>query len=96
MTIMTARAAGFALLLAGLAPVLAGCNEPKDASASAPAEAAEPEVSVVTVKQQARAVVRELPGRIAPTRWITVAAISAQRAVASAASSRNAASVAPG
>ncbi len=67
MTIFNARAAGFALLLAGLAPVLAGCNEPKDAVAAAPA-APETEVSVVTVKQQARAIVRELPGRIAPTR----------------------------
>lgn len=67
MTIINARAAGFALLLAGLAPVLAGCNEPKDAVAAAPA-APETEVSVVTVKQQARAIVRELPGRIAPTR----------------------------
>ena len=67
MTIIKARAAGFALLLAGLAPVLAGCNEPKDAVAAAPA-APETEVSVVTVKQQARAIVRELPGRIAPTR----------------------------
>ena len=68
MTIINARAAGFALLLAGLAPVLAGCNEPKDAVAAAPAEDAAPEVSVVTVRQQARAIVRELPGRIAPTR----------------------------
>ena len=68
MTIINARAAGFALLLAGLAPVLAGCNEPKDAVAAAPAEDPAPEVSVVTVKQQARAIVRELPGRIAPTR----------------------------
>lgn len=67
MTIIKARAAGFALLLAGLAPVLAGCNEPKDAVAAAPA-APEIEVSVVTVKEQARAIVRELPGRIAPTR----------------------------
>jgi membrane fusion protein, multidrug efflux system len=68
MTIINARAAGFALLLAGLAPVLVGCNEPKDAVAAAPAETPEPEVCVVTVKPQARAVVRELPGRIAPTR----------------------------
>ncbi len=68
MTIINARAAGFALLLAGLAPVLAGCNEPKDAVAAAPTEDPAPEVSVVTVKQQARAIVRELPGRIAPTR----------------------------
>ncbi len=58
MTMINARAAGFALLLAGLAPVLAGCNEPKDAVAAAPAENPEVEVSIVTVKQQARAIVR--------------------------------------
>lgn len=68
MTIINARAAGFALLLAGLAPMLAGCNEPNDAVAAAPAEVPEPEVSVVTAKPQARAIMRELPGRIAPTR----------------------------
>jgi membrane fusion protein (multidrug efflux system) len=58
---------GLALLLAALAPVLAGCNEPKQAVASS-AQPAEPEVSVVSVKPQARSLVRELPGRIAPTR----------------------------
>jgi membrane fusion protein (multidrug efflux system) len=68
MTIFNARAAGFALLLAGLAPMLAACNEPKDAAAAAPAEVQLPEVSVVSVKQQRRALIRELPGRIAPTR----------------------------
>lgn len=67
MTIFTARSAGLALLLAGFAPVLAGCNEPKQAAASA-AETPAPEVSVVAVKPKARALVRELPGRIAPTR----------------------------
>ena len=54
------------LTIAGLAPFLAGCDEP--APALATAVAAEPEVSVVTVKPQPRSVVRELPGRIAPTR----------------------------
>jgi len=54
------------LTLAGLAPFLAGCDEP--VAAGATAAAAEPEVSVVTVKPQPRSVVRELPGRIAPTR----------------------------
>ncbi|MGY4422959.1 membrane fusion protein (multidrug efflux system) [Bradyrhizobium sp. JR6.1] len=43
-----------------------GCDEPN--SATAAVQAPEPDVSVVTVKQQARAMVRELPGRIAPTR----------------------------
>ena len=32
------------------------------------AQPADPDVSIVTVKPQSRAVVRELPGRIAPTR----------------------------
>jgi membrane fusion protein (multidrug efflux system) len=53
-------------MLAALAPLLGGCNEPNVASAAAPTS--EPDVSVVTVKPQARAMVRELPGRIAPTR----------------------------
>jgi membrane fusion protein (multidrug efflux system) len=54
------------LLLAGLAPLLVGCNEPN--SAVAAAQASEPDVSVVAVRPQARAIVRELPGRVAPTR----------------------------
>jgi membrane fusion protein (multidrug efflux system) len=49
-------------------PLLAGCDDPHQAVASAPAQTSEPEVSVVTVTPRARAVVRELPGRIAPTR----------------------------
>jgi membrane fusion protein (multidrug efflux system) len=53
--------------MCGLAPLLAGCDEPNLAAASAP-QTSEPEVSVVTVTPRARAVVRELPGRIAPTR----------------------------
>jgi membrane fusion protein, multidrug efflux system len=53
-------------MLAAMAPLLGGCNEPNVASAAAPTS--EPDVSVVTVKPQARAMVRELPGRIAPTR----------------------------
>ena len=53
-------------MLAVTAPLLAGCNEPN--SATAAVQAPEPDVSVVTVKPQARAMVRELPGRIAPTR----------------------------
>jgi membrane fusion protein (multidrug efflux system) len=55
-----------ALLLAGVTPFLAGCNEPHAASAAV--QPSEPEVSVIAVKPQARAIVRELPGRIAPTR----------------------------
>ena len=54
--------------MCGLAPLLAGCDDPHQAVASAPAQISEPEVSIVTVAPRARAVVRELPGRIAPTR----------------------------
>ena len=39
-----------------------------DAAIAAVPTATEPDVSVVTVKPQPRAIVRELPGRIAPTR----------------------------
>ena len=53
------------VLLAALALPLAGCNEPKSAVAES---SPEPEVSVVSVKPQAKAMIRELPGRIAPTR----------------------------
>ena len=53
-------------MLAAMAPLLAGCDEPNVAAAAT--QPAEPDVSVVTVKPQARAMVRELPGRIAPTR----------------------------
>ena len=53
-------------MLAVIAPLLGGCDEPNVASAAA--QSSEPDVSVITVKPQARAMVRELPGRIAPTR----------------------------
>jgi membrane fusion protein (multidrug efflux system) len=53
-------------MLAVVAPLLAGCDEPN--SASATARRSEPEVSVVTVEPRPRAMVRELPGRISPTR----------------------------
>src|SRR5882762_11587042 len=55
-----------ALLLAAITPLLVGCDEP--ASAVAAAQTSEPDVSIVTVRPQARAIVRELPGRVAPTR----------------------------
>src|SRR4051812_13593818 len=61
-----AQSAGIALMLAAMAPLLAGCDEPHVAVAAA--QPVEPDVSVVTVKPQSRAMVRELPGRIAPTR----------------------------
>jgi membrane fusion protein (multidrug efflux system) len=66
MTGFRAQSAGIALMLAAMAPLLAGCEEPN--SAVAAAQAFEPDVSVVTVKPQSRALVRELPGRVAPTR----------------------------
>jgi membrane fusion protein (multidrug efflux system) len=54
------------LLLTAITPLLAGCEESN--SAVAAAQTSEPDVSVVTVRPQARAIVRELPGRVAPTR----------------------------
>ncbi|MDO9057465.1 MAG: efflux RND transporter periplasmic adaptor subunit, partial [Bradyrhizobium sp.] len=49
-----------------MAPLLAGCNEPS--SAIAAAQTSDPEVSIVSIRPQSRALVRELPGRVAPTR----------------------------
>jgi membrane fusion protein (multidrug efflux system) len=60
------RPAYVALMLAAAAPFLAGCEEPNPAVAAA--QTSEPDVSIVTVKPQPRALVRELPGRVAPTR----------------------------
>jgi membrane fusion protein, multidrug efflux system len=60
-----AQSACIALMLAALAPMLAGCKEP---TATAAPSTPEPDVSVVVVQPRARAVVRELPGRISPTR----------------------------
>ena len=56
---------GWMVLLLIAAPVLSGCDEPVSASAS-PAPIAN--VSVITVSPEPHALVRELPGRIAPTR----------------------------
>ncbi|MDI4232679.1 efflux RND transporter periplasmic adaptor subunit [Bradyrhizobium sp. Arg237L] len=64
---LRARTACILLMLAATAPLLAGCDEPTAATAASEA-APEPEVSVVVAKPQSRAVVRELPGRVAPTR----------------------------
>jgi membrane fusion protein (multidrug efflux system) len=66
MAVFSTRSACAALVLAAVAPLLAGCEEPN--SAVAAAQTSEPDVSVVTVRPQARAIVRELPGRVAPTR----------------------------
>jgi membrane fusion protein (multidrug efflux system) len=54
------------MMLAAFAPLLGACDE--SSSAVATAQTSEPDVSIVTVKPQPRAVVRELPGRISPTR----------------------------
>jgi membrane fusion protein (multidrug efflux system) len=61
-----AQSACIALMLLAMAPLLAGCDEPN--SATAAVQPNEPDVSVVTVRPQARSLVRELPGRVAPTR----------------------------
>ena len=50
-----------------MAPLLGRMRRTEFRNAPA-AQPSEPDVSVVTVKPQARAMVRELPGRIAPTR----------------------------
>ncbi|MFT4119318.1 efflux RND transporter periplasmic adaptor subunit [Bradyrhizobium sp.] len=63
---LRARSACVAMMLAACAPLLAGCNESN--SAVAAAQPSDPDVSIVVVKPQPRAIVRELPGRIAPTR----------------------------
>ncbi|WP_425989493.1 efflux RND transporter periplasmic adaptor subunit [Afipia sp. DC4300-2b1] len=52
-------------LLFGAAVLLSGCNDQSVASAQPPEP---PEVSVVTVKASSQAIIRELPGRIAPLR----------------------------
>lgn len=66
MSVSLARFSGVAAIFIGLSPLLAGCNEPM--AANTPPAVAAPEVSVVSVTPHPRAVVRELPGRIAPTR----------------------------
>ena len=68
MSRVRASQAAIVVVLAAIAPFLAGCNEPDSAIASVGNQPGEPDVSVVTVKPQPRAMVRELPGRITPTR----------------------------
>ncbi|MBC9979140.1 efflux RND transporter periplasmic adaptor subunit [Bradyrhizobium campsiandrae] len=63
---LRARSACVAMMLAAFAPLLVACDE--SSSAVSAAQPSEPDVSIVTVKPQPRAVVRELPGRISPTR----------------------------
>lgn len=54
------------MMLAAFAPLLSACDE--SSSAVSATQPIEPDVSIVTVRPQPRAVVRELPGRISPTR----------------------------
>lgn len=60
------RLASVAILIAGLSPLLGGCDDPVTAEASA--KTVTPEVSAVTVVPKPHAIVRELPGRISPLR----------------------------
>jgi membrane fusion protein (multidrug efflux system) len=55
-------------MLAAMAPLLGGCDQSQPASAAVAMPEPAPDVSIVTVKPQPRAIVRELPGRIAPIR----------------------------
>src|SRR5919109_434879 len=66
------QSARILVMLTAMAPLLAGCNEP--IAATAAAKPPEPEVGTFTVRSQPRAIVRELPGRIAPTRVAEVRA----------------------
>ncbi|OSI23435.1 efflux RND transporter periplasmic adaptor subunit [Bradyrhizobium canariense] len=59
------RAAHVGCLLAAAGSLLGGCDQPKAASLQQPIPG---EVSTLVVKPQARPIVRELPGRIAPHR----------------------------
>jgi len=63
-----AQPACIALMLAAMSPLLAGCEEPTAATATTAVQAVEPDVSIVVVQPRARSMVRELPGRVAPTR----------------------------
>jgi membrane fusion protein (multidrug efflux system) len=68
MSRLRAPSVSIALVLAGLAPLLAGCDDANTATTASIDPVVVPDVGIVTVEQQARAIVRELPGRIAPTR----------------------------
>jgi membrane fusion protein, multidrug efflux system len=66
MTGFRAQSAVVAVMLAAMTPLLTGCDEPT--SAVAAAQTSDPEISIVSIRPQSRALVRELPGRVAPTR----------------------------
>ncbi len=65
---LRAPQAGILLVLAAVVPLLGGCDQPQSAAAAAVTSEVAPDVSIVTVKPQPRAIVRELPGRISPIR----------------------------
>jgi membrane fusion protein (multidrug efflux system) len=66
---LRASQAGILVVLAALAPLLGGCDQPDTAAAATvSSQPSAPDVSIVTVKPQPRAIVRELPGRVAPIR----------------------------
>lgn len=71
MTVNHARGACVALLMVMVAPILSGCDEPVAAKA---ATKAGPEVSVIRVTPRQIPLIRELPGRIVPTRVADVRA----------------------
>ncbi len=56
------------IALLGSAFLLSGCDEPGPASASVSEEKKTPEVGIITVQEHPRAIVHELPGRIASMR----------------------------
>src|SRR3954468_16974688 len=62
---LRARSACVAMMLAAFTPLLAGCDE--SSSAISAAQPNDPDVSIVIVKTQPRAVVREPPARPATT-----------------------------
>lgn len=67
-SLMHFRSARTVICLAALccAPLLSGCQEPTAEAATQPQQP--PDVTIVTVNAEPRPVLRELPGRIAPTR----------------------------
>lgn len=69
---MTFARALAALLALSLALAAAGCNETKSSAPATPPPL--PEVGTITVSPRAIAVVRDLPGRVAPTRIADVRA----------------------
>ncbi len=80
------RLTSVALLIAGLSPLLAAATSPPRPKLRS--QAVTPEVSVVTVVPKPHAMVRELPGRIAPLRALPRCAHASPALSPSACSSR--------